>query len=289
MKKTQIPTFASKAEQFDWLISNKALLIAEKKATTKQADALFAIPEVGNNKADEADKQADGGGEGPDISKIVAKLVINTTNVMDSHSDVHMKGIWKKSLSEQSQFYLLQEHDMSFEGVITDEVAAYTKAINWATLGAPFTGTTEALMFDATIKEDRNEYMFEQYLNRWVKNHSVGMRYVKLFLCINDQSYAEEYANWEKYIPEVVNRADAEAQGYFWAVTEAKIIEGSAVLMGSNKWTPVQSQTDDITEPMGDSAACNTPQPKSEPLHSTQIETPIVEQTKSTFLNPNLY
>lgn len=289
MKKTQIPTFANKAEHFDWLIANKALLVAEKKAENKEADAIVYTPEVAVKDENGTEKTVLNE-DGLEINKIVAKLVINTTNVMDSHSDVHMKGIWKKSLSEQSQFYLCQEHSLTFAGIITDKVKAYTKAINWSALKAPFEGTTEALMFDAEIDESRNEFMFTQYANRWVKNHSVGMRYVKIFLCINDNRYSEEYANWEKYIPEVANRADAEAQGYFWAVTEAKIIEGSAVVRGSNPWTPVQSQIDDTTEPMNDSAACNTPKPKAEPLESTQKEeTPIVEQTKSTFLNPNLY
>lgn len=38
----------------------------------------------------------------------------------------------------------------------------------------------------------------------------------------------------------VVNIEDAEAQGYFWAVLEAKIIEGSAVVKGSNYITPTR-------------------------------------------------
>jgi hypothetical protein len=145
-------------------------------------------------------------------------------------------------------------------------------------------------MFDAEIDSDRNEYMFEQYAKGRVKNHSVGMSYVKIAMCVNDESksWAEEKANWDKYYPEVVNKEVADNTGYFWAVTEAKIIEGSAVVIGSNPWTPTMSETTkDISEPEDDDQA--TPQ-KDEPLESTQKEeTPIVEQTKSTFLNPNLY
>jgi hypothetical protein len=53
-----------------------------------------------------------------------------------------------------------------------------------------------------------------------------------------DEYYKEEYANWVQYAPMVANIADAEAQGFFWAVLEAKVIEGSAVVKGSNIITP---------------------------------------------------
>jgi hypothetical protein len=88
--------------------------------------------------------------------------------------------------------------------------------------------------------KDRNPFMFEQYAKGFVKNHSVGMRYVKLELALNSESKwdVDEKEVWDKYIDEIANKEDAEAQGYFWAVHEAKIVEGSAVPVGSNKFTP---------------------------------------------------
>ena len=80
--------------------------------------------------------------------------------------------------------------------------------------------------------------MFDQYRKGYVKQHSVGMRYVKMVTCINDEDYPVQKENWDKYITMVANRADAEASGYFWAVLEAKVMEGSAVLFGSNCMTP---------------------------------------------------
>jgi hypothetical protein len=83
--------------------------------------------------------------------------------------------------------------------------------------------------------------MEEQYRKGFVKNHSVGMRYVVIKLCVNEPDndyYKEEYANWVQYSSMVANISDAEAQGYFWAVLEAKVIEGSAVVKGSNSITP---------------------------------------------------
>jgi hypothetical protein len=159
---------------------------------------------------------------------------------MDSHSDVHIPGIWNKSLKDNKAFIHLQEHNMGFAYVISDESKGYTEKLTWKELGLDLAGVTEALIFSTPLK-GRNPYMEDQYRKGFVKNHSVGMRYVTIKLCINeaeDEYYKEEYANWVQYAPMVANIADAEAQGFFWAVLEAKIIEGSAVVKGSNIITP---------------------------------------------------
>ena len=110
-------------------------------------------------------------------------------------------------------------------------------------LGYDHTGKSEVLIFDASIEKDRNSYMFDQYAKGYVKNHSVGMQYVKLEMAINSESSfdKEEKAVWDKYYPAIANKSDVDQQGYFWAVTEAKVIEGSAVPMGSNFVTPTIS------------------------------------------------
>lgn len=261
-----IPTFNTKAELFKHLKDNKSLLIAEKKANKKLADAIsYAVPistPNGISIKSESFGQVD-------LETIKAEVVINTTNILDSHGDVHMKGIWSKSLKEKKILYLLQEHEMKFEKVITDELKASVKSYNWSDLGfSEFKGTTEALVFDATINSDRNEYMFEQYFKGRVKQHSVGMQYVNLYLCIDsdEKYYKEEKANWDKYINEVVNKQDAIDLGMFWAVTEAKIIEGSAVLRGSNYATPTLS----VTTTQDIEADTVTSSSKTEPPKSTQ-------------------
>ena len=78
------------------------------------------------------------------------------------------------------------------------------------------------------------------------------MRYVDIVLCVNtDEKWAkEEKENWDKYISEVIHKEQAEEQGYFWAVTQAKLIEGSAVVLGSNPITPTLTSKND--EPLKD-------------------------------------
>jgi hypothetical protein len=82
--------------------------------------------------------------------------------------------------------------------------------------------------------------MFNEYKNNRVKNHSVGMIYVDLALAINDDDdyYKEEFAVWNKYINNIINRDEAEDLGYFFAIRQAKLVEGSAVPLGSNPITP---------------------------------------------------
>ena len=246
-----IPEFKTKSDLFAWLRANKYLVISAKKSQVKHADAVsfshFTLGDSG--KVEKAQANA----ELLSLAEFNVKVAINTTNLMDSHDDVHIPGLWKKSISEMKMTYLLQEHRMVFDKVISDRVMVTTKLIPWMELGYEFPGYTEALIFDAMIEKARNEYMAEQYAKGRVNNHSVGMRYVQIELAMNSDSKfdAKEREVWEKYIGQVVNRDKAEEQGYFYPVTEAKLIEGSAVLMGSNYATPTISMGEKSAPPIG--------------------------------------
>lgn len=246
-------TFATQEEMFAELKANKQALIASKKMQTKFSDAIsFAPLNESTVKAINVDE----------TDKLNIKVVINTTNLFDSHSDVHIDGIWNKSVKERKNLMLLQEHQMSFTGIISDEVKAGVEKTTFKRLGVDLDGSTEALIFDTEIEKNRNAFMFAQYGKGFVKNHSVGMRYVSMELALNSEVEhdAEEKAVWDKYINKIANKSEAEEKGYFWAVTEAKIIEGSAVPIGSNWATPTIS-----TE-----AVKNTS--KQEPSNDTQQE-----------------
>lgn len=236
-----IPQFGNKEDLFNWFRENKHLVMQARKSQMKLADAVTYIAPPEQQARAAADKDA-GVIESNTTGILVARCIINTTNIMDSHSDVHIPGIWKKSLQETKLIYHLQEHKMQFDKVITDEVNAYTKMMTWKALGSNYEGSTQALVFDSTIGS-RNEYMRGQYELGYVKNHSVGMIYVQQHFCMNSDSkwWVDEKANYDKYIDQVVNKDQVENQGYFYAITEAKVIEGSAVLIGSNRATPTIS------------------------------------------------
>jgi len=230
--------FNTKKELFDFLVKERNSLIAQKKAETKKADCITIAPTVIMSK-----KSANKANDSIDASRLdelKVLVIINTTNLLDSHMDVHIPGIWNKSLKENKMIMHLQEHEMEFSKIISDgdKLKAYVKDYDWKELGVDFDGKTQALVFESTIERKRNPFMFEQYANGWVKNHSVGMRYVRLDFAINDETYPNEYEAWNKYYPEIVNKEVADEKGYFWYVLEAKVIEGSAVPRGSNYVTP---------------------------------------------------
>lgn len=250
--------FTTKAEIFDFLQANKKLLIAQKKSANKEADAINGFIGLVKDEKVYSSKAFTDITEIPELDVIQAKLAINATNILDSHGDVHIPGLWTKSIQETRYVLHLQEHKHNeFDKVISDEVIVTAEKMSWKKLGQDYVGTTEVLVFLSTIREDRNEDMFERYVKGYVKQHSVGMRYVTLFLCIDsdEQRYAEEKKNWDKYFPMVVNSEDATEQGFFWAVTEAKFVEGSAVVLGSCKATPTLEITG--LQPSGDTVEAN--------------------------------
>ena len=263
----KFPDFDSKKEMFKFLVKNKNKIIASKKAQMKCADAFsFGIFPV--NKSGETLKANTPVKE--DVDTLTAKVVINTTNVMDSHDDVHIKGLWKKSLSENKDIFHDQEHKHSFDSTISDyeDLKAYVQDFTFKELGQNYEGETQALIFDSTLRKERNKFMFEQYKQGRVRNHSVGMRYIKIDLAVNDKDYKEEFKTWNKYIDTIANKEDVEMQGYFFAVLEAKAIEGSAVKIGSNTITPTLENN------------------KFEPLEDTQktIQEPLKDTLKASEL-----
>lgn len=246
---------------FDYLVKNEALIFHAKKSAIKEADGFTSLPMYVNTKGDLVGK-ADMTEASVDSTKLKVAAVINTTNWYDSHGDVHIPGLWKKSLSDnKSGFYLLDSHQRLFQDVIADSCVAQAKTMSWKQLGLDIDGTTQALLFTCIVDQDRNAFMFGQYSKGFVKQHSVGMRYVKLVTCINDEDYPVQKENWDKYIEDVANKSDAMAAGYFWAILEAQVVEGSAVVFGSNCVTPTYN-----TSLLGT---------KNEPLSSTQDEPPF--------------
>lgn len=255
MKRIEIPFFEKKSDLFQFLKDNEKQLMAQKKYSYFENghetswkwglgisfSNTFIDEKTGAAKTFKANEPIDP----TSLSQLKVRAIINTTNIMDRHGDVHLPGLWKKSLSENRQIMHLQEHNMSFDTILADgqQLKAYTQKYSWLDLGFAYPGVTEALVFDSTMKAARNDgsnFMIGQYAQGYVKNHSVGMQYVSLVMCINDDApcYGAEYEAWQKYYPAIVNQADADEKGYFWAVKEAKAIEGSAVPIGSNNATP---------------------------------------------------
>jgi hypothetical protein len=267
--------FATKKELFKFLADNKDKLIAQKKAVKKEVDMPVIInPTIvfdAKHKALKEDQPIDI----TSLKSLKVVCIINTTNFLDAHQDLHLPGLWNKSLQDNKNVMHLQEHDMEFDKIIADgeQLKAYTKRFKWSELGYDFKGETEALVFESEILKSRNPFMLNQYANKWVKNHSVGMYYVKMDMAINDEDMPNYFEAWQKYYSQIVNPEMADERGYFWYVLEAKCIEGSAVPRGSNSATP-------------------TLEPKNQPLNGTDNNlepgSPTLKQIDYNFLIKNL-
>lgn len=246
-----IPEFPDLGAKLKWVVSNKSMLIAQKKATIKMADAFSHSSFLVLNGKNEDVVKASDGVVAEDAIKIKARLIVNTTKLFDSHTDVHFDQLWNKSISETKQNYHVKEHDFGFDGIISDNVKVFAKQMTWYELGYNYEGKTQALVYDSTI--DKNETvrpeMFTAYRKGKVNQHSVGMRYIKMELAVNDSKYSKEYDVWQKWFDEIVNKEDVLDNGYFWGIFEAKNIEGSAVLRGANWATPTQSVVQLKNEP----------------------------------------
>lgn len=261
--------FADKEAMFAALKTAAPEIIAQKKAIVKHADSYqlshiegvtpkvlsqlkhLAVKSFANKSIDFTKEL--------NLPNIIVKATTNTTNWFDSHRDVHIDGIWNKTLADNgpTKFPHIQEHEYEFEKMINDTPTTSLENTTFKALGFNYEGTTQALKVVSVIDPNRNIFMYNQYANKWVKNHSVGMRYVKLLFCANSEmeSMAAEKSNWDKYYPVIANKADVDEVGYFWAVLEAKLVEHSAVVFGSNCITPTDSVEIEAEKSTADAAA----------------------------------
>lgn len=267
-------SFDDQEQMFKSLIDNKGHLMVLKKSALKFTDGFdcLFIDDVTDKGVVTKGNDAVMG----DPTELKVRIAGNTTRLLDSHGDVHIDGLWRRTLKASSKKIHLQEHKREFDKVISNDAKAYTKIMSWKDLGADFDGDTEALLGDSIVKAVRNPLMFEQYKNGWVNNHSVGMQYVDFVICINsEEKWAkEEKANWDKYYPMVANKEAADQSGYFWAILEAKLLEISAVLFGSNFVTPTLENNLKIEQ---------------SPSKEIDTDSPQGTQPINNFYNPNLY
>ena len=227
------------------LVKNKSELISLKKGTIKIAD----ICEISNK---EQAHKALSTTYNDDLNSGVIKrdIVANTYYWMDSHNDVHVGNTFKNSISQKSadKIFHLHDHEHKITAKVGKFLDIYEKQVNWNDLGVSKSGQTTVLIGSSNIEKELNEQVFKMYLNNEVDQHSVGMQYVKIGLAVNDEDYKEEKALWDMYYPMLGNPQRADEKGYFWVVSEAKLIEISAVLMGSNPLTPTIENIDAVKD-----------------------------------------
>jgi hypothetical protein len=282
--------FDSVEEMHKAIIKNISKIIETKKSILKMSDGYGTIVKVeGITKEvlkslknitvkafNQIDKTVDYTKEA-DLPNIIVTVISNTTNYFDSHYDVHFDNIWNKTVSDNKNgFDHLQEHKNGFANVISENCKTKILKTNFKELGFDFEGKTQALQHTSIIDPIRNLFMYNQYANGWVNNHSVGMRYKgEIIYCANsEEDYMKEYKdNWDKYYPLIANKNDVDEAGRFWGVSEAKLMEFSAVPRGSNPITPtinIETQAEKSLDDEDDQADKSLEKP--EPPEGTQTE-----------------
>jgi hypothetical protein len=273
----RIPANIQGKALFDFLVQNKSDLIAQKCAMPIKSDA-FAYPtslvKDGDSVKSEPITKADSG----DGGVIRVKIAANAALWMDSQQDVLSPDSAKKSISERGPkskglIYHLADHGRSIKDQIGNVVDVYYEKIDIRKLGIDKDGQTWVIVMESDVSKEDDERIYNLYKAGRVKQHSIGLQYVKLLLAINDKDYKAEFANWEQHRKDLINGEQADDLGYFWWVQEIKLYENSAVLWGSSELTPtlgIEGQPSD--EDTGKSDTIQKPGP----LTSDEIKKAIL-------------
>lgn len=245
----KIPQLATDKELFDFLVKNEKSLIESKCAfpiKSSNADYPYTVVSKEGIKAF-GTKDVFSKTELIDIDEDVLKVSVigNASNFADKDLDVLQPNCWGKSIKEvgpkgKNRIKHLKNHQQNTDGIIGYPTDIYSLMVNIKDLGYDAFGQTQCLAMDSDIQKELDKKSFKLYKDRQVNQHSIGLQYVKMYLCINDSSaeYRQQYENWNKYYPTIINKEVVNASGYFWAVTEIKLLEISAVIWGANEYTP---------------------------------------------------
>jgi hypothetical protein len=266
--------FENKEVMFAELLANKELIIKEKTSNIlKSIDKGIAITsnQEAILKAIETNKELN-------IDKDFYYFVVNSSNILDSHGDMHVKGNWDKTVKEQQKkTYLVFDHQLKRSEIIAmkEDIEMVTLDIPFSLIGKNYDGNTYALVYKVHKDKIRNKEAKELLESGYSFEASVRMQYVKIDLAMdsNLKENAKEKENFDKYFSEIANKEDFETLSYFWVIKEAKNVqESSLVMFGSNPATGLineNKEADTITSS------------KNEPLEDTQTSNNVAKRKLS--------
>ena len=134
----EIPAHETKEELFTYLKENREKLITEKKSTIKNADVVLCQTAI-TTTAVKSDEQEKG--------SITVKVVANSTNVLDSHMDVHIPGNYDQSISDKEGWMHLKDHERKSDSNVGIVKSVNATNIDWKDLGIEKEGATQCSPF----------------------------------------------------------------------------------------------------------------------------------------------
>ena len=237
-----IPNQSTKAELFKYLRDNVTQIIKQKCSMPIKSDlnewGCLPINKTQTVKED---------GEAMQPHEIEVNAIANLSGFCDSYMDVMIKDSWKKTITDKSIVYHLKNHRYSTDDIVGKDPELYTKNFNVSYFGITSDVVkAQALMMRSIVCKEYDEKTYLLYKDNQIKQHSIGLRYLNIKLCLNsDVEEDKPYkASFDKYYSEVINKDLVDKKGYFFAVIEAKILENSCVLFGANENTGVYSTSE---------------------------------------------
>lgn len=255
-------SFKDKKDLFKELKANKEQIIDAKKAeiikSFEKGVAVTARP-LDSSKFGDSIKEV----SNDDNYYYIA---VNSTRILDSHDDLHIDGIWKRTVkNQQGKNYLVDTHVLGINTTIArkEYIEIFTAIVPFSMIGKSYDGDTEVLIYKV-----RKDKIISPIAKEWLDSGdsieaSVRMQYVDIELALNSDAKEDkdEKKVYDKYIDIIANKEDFENEiYYFWAVKEAKnVMESSLVLFGSNNATgQIENSTKDgstkVTQNDNDSA-----------------------------------
>lgn len=179
-------------------------------------------------------------------------IAVNTTGILDSHNDLHVKGIWDKSSKKQSgKNYLVDTHNLTVKDIIAypEDVEIFVADIPFKSIGKSYEGNTEALIYKVLKTAIVGENIRKALESGKTMQASVKMLYVDMELAMNsdDPDDAAEKSLYDKTVNSIANLKDFDTPPLYYLIhKEAENIhESSLVPFGSNGATGVVN----ISEP----------------------------------------
>lgn len=241
------PNLTGKA-LFTWLIENKQLLINKKKSMpvftsplSSEVTYISPLKDGGTKASGASDAPID-----PDTLRV--NIVGNAAWYCDQYLDVLTDKSYDKTIEQKSVGGVfpphIKDHIYSSTSHVGDVLNVYTKRIQLKKLGLQQDGSTVCVCWETDIRKAYDEKVFLFYGNGKINQHSIGLWYVKIELAVNDENYQKEYEIWKKNYEKIINKEPVDKYGFFWLVSEIKLIEVSCVLFGANELTPTLSSVE---------------------------------------------
>ena len=252
-----VPKIENKKELFSFLKANRKQIIRQKCSMPIKSDDgdnepfTYGCLELRANDKSKIGSKVDKSIQiKEDLSddEIGVDVITNMAGWCDSYMDVLIPDCWNKTIREKGAsnkqlIYHLKNHWSDTDSIIGGNVQMSSKYLDLDQFNIDSDlKQGQALIGASIVKRKYDSKCFYLYSDDEIKQHSIGLRYIKISLCMNtdDEEYKYEKENWDKFYKFVINKDKVDGRGYFWAVEEIKLLEYSAVLYGANELTTVQ-------------------------------------------------